>query len=63
MLRIIITAVLSGSLISISAISLLEGFDMEGALIGLISLILLFGISSIFYTEYKKQITSSKTPV
>jgi len=58
MLRIIIMALLAGSAISISAISFLMGFDMEGALIGLISLIFLFGITSFFYTEFKKQTIS-----
>lgn len=59
MLRIIIIALLSGSVLSISAISLVKGFDMEGAFIGLISLVFLFGITSFFYTEYKKQTISS----
>ncbi|MFC5603467.1 hypothetical protein [Sporosarcina koreensis] len=59
MLRIIVMAWLAGSVVSISAISFLKGFDMEGALIGLISLIFLFGITSFFYIEYKKQMISS----
>ncbi|MGG0667991.1 hypothetical protein [Sporosarcina koreensis] len=59
MLRIIILAMLAGSVLSISAISIFKGFDLEGALIGLISLIFLFGITSFFYTEYKKQMISS----
>ncbi|MFS0687638.1 hypothetical protein AB1K89_00115 [Sporosarcina sp. 179-K 8C2 HS] len=59
MLRIIILALLTGSVVSISAISLIKGFDMQGALIGLTSLIFLFGIASFFYTEYKKQTISS----
>lgn len=63
MLRLTIMALFAGSVLSISAISILKGFDMEGALIGLTSLILLFGITLYFYYDYKKQTVSSKTPV
>lgn len=63
MLRLIIMALFAGSVLSMSVISILKGFDMEGALIGLTSLILLFGITSYFYFDYKKQTVSSKTPV
>lgn len=56
MLRIIMLALLAGSVVSISAITLFNGFDIEGAMIGLTSLVLLFGITSIFYLQLKKQI-------
>ncbi|WP_432358730.1 hypothetical protein [Sporosarcina sp. UB5] len=59
MLRIIIMALFTGSVVSISSISFIKGFDLEGALIGFISLFFLFGITSFFYTEYKKQTFSS----
>ncbi|MCG7345397.1 hypothetical protein MHZ92_14765 [Sporosarcina sp. ACRSL] len=54
MLRIMMLALLVGSVVSISAISFFKGFDMEGALIGLTSLILLFGITSLFYVEFNR---------
>lgn len=56
MLRIIMLALLTGSLASISAITVFNGFDFEGAMVGLISIFLLFGIASAFYLQYKKQI-------
>lgn len=59
MLRMILIALLVGSIVSITAISLFKGFDIEGVMIGLTSLILLFGISSFFFNEYKKQIVNS----
>ncbi|MCM3710973.1 hypothetical protein [Sporosarcina luteola] len=59
MLRIIIMALFAGSITSISAISFFKGFDLEGALVGLSSLVFLFGITSFFYSEYKKQLIRS----
>lgn len=59
MLRIIMLALLAGTVSSISAITLFNGFDIEGAMIGLTSLLLLFGITSVFYFQYKKQIAHS----
>ena len=47
MLRIIMLALLAGTVSSISAITLFNGFDIEGAMIGLTSLLLLFGITSV----------------
>ncbi|MBD7983237.1 hypothetical protein H9649_01480 [Sporosarcina sp. Sa2YVA2] len=57
MLRIIMLALFAGSAVSISAITLFNGFDIEGAMIGLASLVLLFGITTTFYLQYKKQIS------
>lgn len=57
MLRIIMLALLVGSVVSISAITVFNGVDIEGAMIGLTSLVLLFGITTTFYLQYKKQIS------
>lgn len=59
MLRMIIMALFVGTGASISAITLFKGFDLEGALVGLSSLVVLFGITSFFYSEYKKQLIRS----
>lgn len=59
MLRIIIMAICAGAVASISAITLFKGFDLEGALVGLSSLLILFGITLFFYSEFKKQLVRS----
>ncbi|MHC8516887.1 hypothetical protein [Sporosarcina sp. ITBMC105] len=59
MFRIMILALFIGSISSMSAISLWKGFDMEGVAIGLLTITLVFGIMSLFYVNYKKQIVHS----
>lgn len=58
MLRLMVLGLMVGAISSFSAISLWKGFDMEGAAIGLLTIALVFGITSFFYVDYKKQVVN-----
>ncbi|QTD41793.1 hypothetical protein [Sporosarcina sp. Te-1] len=59
MIRLIWGAIVMGIVLGISIGFAINGWDVEGIMAGLLSILILVGISSFFYGKYRKSLQES----
>ena len=54
MVRLVSVAIVTGIVLGVSMGFAVKGLDVEGAMAGIMSIVLLAGVSSFFFVKYRK---------
>ncbi|GKV54126.1 hypothetical protein NCCP2222_00730 [Sporosarcina sp. NCCP-2222] len=59
MIRLVWVAIMTGIVFGVSTGYAVNGWDIEGAMAGLVSIVILAGVSTILYAKYRRALQES----